>query len=181
MTVIHSLSATTTDVEKQRASNRRSYYKHLEKRQAYYRELTRKRNAANPEGMRAYRREWDKQDRSKRGVPERVRRTPTEKKVLAALQYSRWSRANPHMTAALAAKRRARKKLATPMWANTSAIRELYKLAATLTADTGTPHEVDHVIPLANDGVCGLHWEGNLQVLTRAENIRKWNRYDFNS
>ena len=36
--------------------------------------------------------------------------------------------------------------------------------------------EVDHVIPLKGEYVCGLHTPTNLQVLTRAENARKGNK-----
>lgn len=60
----------------------------------------------------------------------------------------------------------------TPAWADQEAIRKLYHIAI----ETGMT--VDHIIPIQNPIVCGLHVETNLQLLTRAENGRKGNRYD---
>lgn len=61
-------------------------------------------------------------------------------------------------------------------WADLDAIRAIYAEAARLTAETGIRHEVDHYYPLQGEIVCGLHCEANLQILTKAENIRKKNR-----
>lgn len=37
------------------------------------------------------------------------------------------------------------------------------------------PSEVDHIVPLTSDLGCGLHWEGNLQVIPAAANLAKKN------
>ena len=64
---------------------------------------------------------------------------------------------------------------ATPSWANHERIKFFYDEAYRLTKETGIEHEVDHTVPLRSKWVCGLHWEGNLQVTTRTENRRKNN------
>lgn len=37
---------------------------------------------------------------------------------------------------------------------------------------------VDHIIPISNDSVCGLHVPWNMQLLSRIKNSQKGNRFD---
>lgn len=76
-----------------------------------------------------------------------------------------------------AMRRNARKRRATPAWANNDAIMAFYREAARLTAETGQEHHVDHIVPLQSKRVCGLHVEHNLQVLTKPVNQSKGNRW----
>lgn len=76
------------------------------------------------------------------------------------------------------AKRRATKMQATPKWCEYDKIKELYNAAAILT-ESGVEHHVDHIIPLQNDIVCGLHCISNLQVLTADENLKKGNKFEI--
>lgn len=68
------------------------------------------------------------------------------------------------------------RKHAMPSWADLDKIKELYRYSRFLTESTGIRHEVDHIIPLVSDIVCGLHWEVNMQVITMQENRRKTNK-----
>ena len=81
-----------------------------------------------------------------------------------------------HKECAKGAKRRASKKQAVPGWMNKAAVEAIYEKARKFTELTGEPFHVDHIVPLTSDIVCGLHWEGNLQVLPGAENLSKANR-----
>ena len=73
--------------------------------------------------------------------------------------------------------RQKRCKNAFVSWANKQLILEFYKKAKKLTKETGIMHEVDHIIPITNDFVCGLHNEFNLQILTRDKNRAKFNYF----
>lgn len=188
-------SLTPEQLEKRRAAVRRSYYKNHEKYKAYYRQLSKKRSAEDPEGMRAYRLAWYQRTKERALFLKRKRRAAgkdpalyddqwrlirkypkieeADKKKRAALQYARWSRANPHICAAIVAKRRAVKRMATPSWADQSAIRVFYEIAARVSKCTGINHEVDHYYPLKGRQVCGLHCEQNLQVIPAVLNMKK--------
>lgn len=51
-------------------------------------------------------------------------------------------------------------------------LEEFYDLASKLNL------EVDHIIPIKHPKVCGLHVPANLQLLSRAENARKSNKFN---
>lgn len=70
------------------------------------------------------------------------------------------------------ANRRARKQNATPIWADTKAISEIYK-------NCPKGMEVDHIIPLGGKYVCGLHVENNLQYLSPDNNRSKAAFFDM--
>jgi hypothetical protein len=69
------------------------------------------------------------------------------------------------------AKYRAAKLQRTPKWANTLHIEEFYSRCP-------KGCEVDHIVPLQGEKVCGLHVLENLQYLTVSENRSKSNKYE---
>jgi hypothetical protein len=79
---------------------------------------------------------------------------------------------NPSLIKYHCAKRRAMKLRATPKFANLDKIKEIYK-------NCPKGYHVDHIVPLNNKNVCGLHVEWNLQYLTPSANISKSNKLIF--
>jgi hypothetical protein len=51
-----------------------------------------------------------------------------------------------------------------------------YEVAEVLSR-SGVKFEVDHIVPIKGELVCGLHTHDNMQILTKAENVRKLNRF----
>lgn len=57
--------------------------------------------------------------------------------------------------------------------------RSIYKSSVKKTLE-GIPHNVDHIVPLKNQFVCGLHVPWNLRIITALENNYKSNQIDNN-
>jgi 5-methylcytosine-specific restriction endonuclease McrA len=95
-------------------------------------------------------------------------------------QYKdKYKEANPELYKALNSVRKRRHRNATPKWITAEqkqAMRELYLSAQRLTKLTGERYVVDHIVPLINPDVCGLHVPWNLQVMTQEENLKKSNK-----
>lgn len=121
-----------------------------------------------------YHKEWKRNNRDKCAAATRAyrERNPDYEAETGA----KWRAENRHRLTANQAKRRAIKVRATVVWADHGAIEAIFAEARRLTKETGILHHVDHIVPLSSELVCGLHWEGNLQVLPGSENIAKLNR-----
>ena len=80
------------------------------------------------------------------------------------------------------AKYRAQKLSATPKWLTKAQWEEMYrvyKVANKVSLTTGKPHEVDHIIPLQGENVCGLHVPWNLAILPASINRSKGNAHPY--
>lgn len=89
-----------------------------------------------------------------------------------------WNALTNEERCALQAARNAAKISATPKWLTEHHHLELtafYIESRRRTAETGIPHQVDHIIPLRSSKVCGLHVPWNLQILTAEQNQKKSN------
>lgn len=81
-----------------------------------------------------------------------------------------WKARNKTLVLAYTNRRRAQALRAIPAWADLDDIAAIYRT-------TGPGMHVDHIVPLINPLVCGLHCPANLRVTTAAENMRKGNRH----
>ena len=70
-----------------------------------------------------------------------------------------------------ASNRRSKELQATPSWSEQELIKTIYQKAKVYGA------EVDHIVPLKSDLVCGLHVWANLQLLPKEDNRSKTNRH----
>jgi 5-methylcytosine-specific restriction endonuclease McrA len=107
-----------------------------------------------------------------RSARRRIEHAASEKARIA-----KWGKENPGRRNASTAIRRAKLKSATPSWANKVYMRDMYVLAKLVSEFTGETHEVDHIVPLQNRRVCGLHVEHNLRVIHKTDNRQKSNRH----
>lgn len=67
---------------------------------------------------------------------------------------------------------------ATPRWADHAGIRRMFEECIRLSDQMGLDFEVDHVIPIRNRKVCGLHIPENLQVVSHSLNTIKANKFN---
>ncbi len=90
-------------------------------------------------------------------------------------------RPSPEKDAAKTAKRRASKLKATPSWVDNvhlQRIDSIYKACKGVTQRSGTPHHVDHIVPLRGVDVCGLHVWWNLRIVPASLNLQKGNKHE---
>lgn len=92
-----------------------------------------------------------------------------ENKERIAENFKKWRKAKPWKYREAGARRKSAKLSATPFWACIDTIKGIYK-----TCPKGW--HVDHIVPLQNPNVCGLHVPCNLRHLHRRENEVK-NRF----
>ena len=90
----------------------------------------------------------------------------------AKIKQITWTKANPGIKNASAAKRRTAKLQRTPKYADLKAIKQFY-----INCPDG--YEVDHIIPLQGKNVSGFHILENLQYLTEFENRSKGNKCHY--
>jgi hypothetical protein len=120
--------------------------------------------------------EFDKKHRN--ANPDRFTKWYAKNKQHKQESNRQWVFENRGKKNSLLAKRHASKKKATPKWLSKvliSEIADFYVRANKLTEFTGIAHEVDHIVPLTSDTVCGLHVPWNLQILFASENQSKKN------
>ena len=140
-----------------------------EKRKEYFKQY-----GESDAGQKAKREYYE---RNKDAVIARANARPLEDRRMHREKYKAQ---NPELYKAYTSVRRRRHKNATPAWITKeqkAKMRELYLLAMQLTRTTGEQYVVDHIVPLINPIVCGLHVPWNLRVITQEENLAKSNKF----
>jgi hypothetical protein len=95
--------------------------------------------------------------------------------------HKEWKKNNSGKMNALNNKRRAARIQATPKWLTKEHLKQIeryYLTAKWIQSILGIKIHVDHIVPLRNDKVCGLHVPWNLQLLTYIDNARKYNSFN---
>lgn len=92
--------------------------------------------------------------------------------------WREWRKANPGKCLSYTRVRQTRKRNACPSWVDQAQLMAIYEECARITAETGVEHHVDHTVPLAGKGVCGLHVPWNLQIITADANRKKHINFD---
>lgn len=91
-----------------------------------------------------------------------------------------WAARNPGKVITNANRRRSDFVLRVPKWLTDEQweqIEAVYREAARLSRETGTPHHVDHEIPLRGKTVSGLHVPWNLKAIPATVNLQKSRRF----
>lgn len=135
----------------------------------------RERRAQNPEKERERIRLWSEKNREY--LKEAARQYRKENPEAAKAAARKWSQANKDKVTAKTVRREANKLKATPIWADHEAIAAIYEEATRRSDLYGIPFQVDHIVPLRSELVCGLHWEKNLRIITEDENRLKSNLF----
>lgn len=151
----------------------------------------RRQNQRSPQ-YRATRAEWIARNPEKAAASQAKYLAANRDKRLAALdrwrkenpekvkKYQReWFAARPGYLAAYASKYRENAVRATPPWMwklYGKEIDAIYRRCARTSEQTGIPHHVDHIYPLAGKTSCGLHVPWNLQIIPATVNGRKRNK-----
>jgi hypothetical protein len=122
-------------------------------------------NAANAEKHRGWIKAWE---------------IKNQDKVKAAQR--KWYLANKDKVKAKTRARQAAQLQRTPLWVTPIHIERMenqYRLASLLSKVTGSPWEVDHILPLQGKTISGFHVPSNLQVVPRSTNRSKYNRVEL--
>lgn len=159
-----------------KARSLKSFYDNRESRIQKMREQYKKRIEKNPN----WHAEFYAANREKMLAESKVHyQKNREKRIRAAVE---WAKSNKGKANANKKAYKASKHQACPQWVRadedlTWMMQEAYELSALRTAMFGFQWHVDHIVPLRNDAVSGLHVPWNLQVIPGSENCSKSNKF----
>jgi 5-methylcytosine-specific restriction endonuclease McrA len=139
-------------------------------------EQDRKYREKNKEALKEKKRQYYLANKEK--INEKAKKNYEENKDSYKERAKQWKLDNSARHNAACMDRYTRKMKARPKWLSPIQlvqIQEFYEIAKAKSFQTGITHHVDHIIPLKNSTVSGLHVPWNLQILTESENCSKKN------
>jgi|ETNvirenome_6_85_1030632.scaffolds.fasta_scaffold25472_4 5-methylcytosine-specific restriction endonuclease McrA len=142
----------------------------LEEKRVRKRAYDLKYRSKNRQKLIAKTEEW--RDRNRGKVNANSRKSYANNREAHLTRQKRWRQQNPETYKRSQRAHIRQLKVATPTWVDLEAINAVYREAK----EKGLA--VDHIIPITNEQVCGLHVPWNLQLLTKQENSRKYNHFE---
>lgn len=146
---------------------------YLKKNREKAAEAAKRRSAAwyqnNKERSNKRARDWARENKESERA--RAKKWRAENPELYRACQQAWRIKNQSRIKAYCGEYRAKKKQAQPAWVCRKTLAEIY-----LNCPPG--YHVDHIIPLKNKNVCGLHVPWNLQYLLPTENQSKKNKFN---
>lgn len=169
--------------QKQKEASRKSYLKNKAKKNAE----SKKWAEANQDRMKELQHEWYQKNKDKVRTQAKEWAQKNPKRTAEMQRQSRkktgsaklWKQENSHKVNQYSSKRRAIQLDATPDWLTLDdfwLIEHIYEIAKVKSESTKVKHEVDHIVPLVNPRVSGLHVPWNLQIITAYDNRSKGNK-----
>jgi hypothetical protein len=147
----------------------------VEKRNTGKRDRRRK----DPETNLQKKREYNNKTKQKRSQVHKIWAAKNKSKL--ALQSNNWKKRNYDHIYDYNRKREMLKKgceIQLPISCQNE-IKKIYKDCKNLNTNSSVKYSVDHIIPIKNNNVCGLHVPWNLTIITKSENSSKKNKFDF--
>lgn len=134
----------------------------------------------NKDQIAAYQKEYYDQNSVALNVNKKMKRTDPMYVAQERATYARWFQDNRHIDSAKQHRRRACQLQAVPQWfseLDAFILEEASTLCRLREQATGVQWQIDHVVPLVSETVCGLHIGGNIAVITAKANQAKGNRH----
>lgn len=115
-------------------------------------------------------REWRK--KNPEGLAAQLSRYRDKHRPRLAAYFKHWRTENKEAFRAYLKSRKSRVRQVTPQWVDLQEIQKFYY-------NCPKGYHVDHIIPINNTMVSGLHVIWNLQYLSAEDNLKKSNKFDY--
>lgn len=119
--------------------------------------------------LKEYKHTWYLEQKDEQAAKDKARYPEIRSRKIAAAKA--WKKRNPEKVNHYTALRRATQLNQTPSWVNKQDLKEIY-----INCPEGKT--IDHIIPLNNKNVSGLHVPWNLQYLDPSDNYHKQSQFD---